>query len=864
MKNIKASLLLIATALVIFFHQQAQAQTVLRQSVFGNGGTASSNGAYRLSGTAGQPVIGVTSSLSYSGKQGFWYSISNTGIPTENRPPYVVNPIPDQTLTVGASFVRDLNVAPSVFSDLDGDVLSYSATSSDPSKATATVSGSTLTIAGVAQSSATITVTANDGKGGTAQTTFVATVNPPLNRTPVVANAIPNQTLTVGGNPFVRDLNAVPIVFSDPDGDMLSYSTTSSDPSKAAATVSGSVLTVAPVAAGSATITVTANDGKGGTVSTTFTVTVSKPNQPPVVANAIPNQTLTVGSAAFVRDLNAVPIAFSDPDGDVLSYSATSSDPSKATATISGNVLTVAPVASGTATIAITANDGKGGTAQTTFVATVNHPPNRPPVVANAIPNQTLTAGGAFVRNLNAAPVVFSDPDADLLSYSATSSDPSKATATISGSTLIVSAVAAGSATITVTATDGKGGTVQTVFVATINPRSAYTVTATPSSVGPGAQVSVSWTAPLGSSSKDWIGLYRVGAASNGHLWWRYTDGATSGSFLKNLPTDPGQYEFRYLLNDGFTEAARSNVVTVTGPAYTVTVTPGSIAPGGQLTVRWTAPSGSSPKDWIGLYQVGAPNNGHKWWTYTNGATISSFPYTAPMQPGQYEFRYMLNDGFTEAGRSNVVTVTASSYSVSVTPSTITAGGQLTINWTAASGHSTKDWVGLYRVGAPNNGHIWWQYTQSATSGSITTNAPAQAEQYEFRYLLNDGFTDVARSNVVTVTGGLAKADAEQEGESLPTSFELEQNYPNPFNPETTIQYAIPGNVSGSVRVTLRIYNLQGQVVRTLVDEQKSPGRYRAVWDGKNDLGSRTATGVYLYTITAGDFKATKRMTVLK
>jgi hypothetical protein len=99
---------------------------------------------------------------------------------------------------------------------------------------------------------------------------------------------------------------------------------------------------------------------------------------------------------------------------------------------------------------------------------------------------------------------------------------------------------------------------------------------------------------------------------------------------------------------------------------------------------------------------------------------------------------------------------------------------------------------------------------------------------------------------------------------NLPEDFALAQNFPNPFNPETTIEYAIPVKVSGKVRVTLRIYNLLGQPVRTLVDEEKSPGRYHVVWDGKNEAGAQVASGVYFYTIAAGNFKATKKMAILK
>jgi hypothetical protein len=99
---------------------------------------------------------------------------------------------------------------------------------------------------------------------------------------------------------------------------------------------------------------------------------------------------------------------------------------------------------------------------------------------------------------------------------------------------------------------------------------------------------------------------------------------------------------------------------------------------------------------------------------------------------------------------------------------------------------------------------------------------------------------------------------------NLPEEFALAQNFPNPFNPETTIKYAIPAQPSGKVYVTLRIYNLQGQVVRTLVDEEKAPGRYHIVWDGKNEAGVRISSGIYLYTIAAGNFKATKKMAMIK
>ena len=99
----------------------------------------------------------------------------------------------------------------------------------------------------------------------------------------------------------------------------------------------------------------------------------------------------------------------------------------------------------------------------------------------------------------------------------------------------------------------------------------------------------------------------------------------------------------------------------------------------------------------------------------------------------------------------------------------------------------------------------------------------------------------------------------------IPTETELLANYPNPFNPETWIPYRLAEDAF----VTLTIYDLSGQVVRTLdighriaaVYESRSKAIY---WDGRNGLGEQVASGVYFYTLTAGDYSATRKMVILK
>lgn len=97
----------------------------------------------------------------------------------------------------------------------------------------------------------------------------------------------------------------------------------------------------------------------------------------------------------------------------------------------------------------------------------------------------------------------------------------------------------------------------------------------------------------------------------------------------------------------------------------------------------------------------------------------------------------------------------------------------------------------------------------------------------------------------------------------VPKTFELLQNYPNPFNPVTHIQFAVASDQSPA-HVTLKIYNLCGQLVRVLVDEEKASGKYTVAWDGRSDSGKEVASGIYFYQIRSSDLTYTKRMVLIK
>ena len=111
-------------------------------------------------------------------------------------------------------------------------------------------------------------------------------------------------------------------------------------------------------------------------------------------------------------------------------------------------------------------------------------------------------------------------------------------------------------------------------------------------------------------------------------------------------------------------------------------------------------------------------------------------------------------------------------------------------------------------------------------------------------------------------------ADIEQNITDVPNvndprlvkTFALNQNYPNPFNPETKITFQFPQ----ASQVTLRIFNILGKEIKTLVNEQYQAGKHTVNWDGKDNLGNVVSSGIYFYQLRAGNFTQAKKMILLR
>jgi hypothetical protein len=125
---------------------------------------------------------------------------------------------------------------------------------------------------------------------------------------------------------------------------------------------------------------------------------------------------------------------------------------------------------------------------------------------------------------------------------------------------------------------------------------------------------------------------------------------------------------------------------------------------------------------------------------------------------------------------------------------------------------------------------------------------------------LLDGNGDGTAGDDFAITFKTVAGPVSVEEDAITPSFSLEQNYPNPFNPSTAISYQL----SAISMVTLKVHDLLGREVATLVNEVQSPGHHIARWNGRSDGGEFVASGVYLYQLRAGPSVFTRRMVLLR
>ena len=367
-----------------------------------------------------------------------------------NQAPVAVDAVPAQSIFVGDTASVDVSA---YFNDPDGDALSYSVANSDATVVSASVAGSVVSLTAITQGISTVTVTASDPDGLSAEQDIAVTVP---NRAPTALDTIPSRTL-LAGNTLEFDLARY---FIDPDGDSLTFTAASANVGVASVESVGSTLTITARAPGSTRVTVTVADPAGMAIQQLFAVTV--PNREPVAIGSIPGRSVEPQQAVTVD----VSPFFDDPDGEALSYAAASSNRGVATAAVAGATVTLTGVAVGTASITVTATDPGGLTAQQRFSVTVRAA-NAAPEVVSTIPDLTVTVGDALAWQ---GADHFRDPNGDPLTYAAGSSNAAVVLALVSGAEFGIGAVSVGSAVVTVTASDPGGLSAQFSFRVTVQP----------------------------------------------------------------------------------------------------------------------------------------------------------------------------------------------------------------------------------------------------------------------------------------------------------------------------------------------------------------------------------------------------------
>jgi subtilisin family serine protease len=150
----------------------------------------------------------------------------------------------------------------------------------------------------------------------------------------------------------------------------------------------------------------------------------------------------------------------------------------------------------------------------------------------------------------------------------------------------------------------------------------------------------------------------------------------------------------------------------------------------------------------------------------------------------------------------------------------------------------------------------WWGTDRPDTASSILFEGPVIWTPYL-----------TSAPSIYNACSGFGGAPRVVSATPIAKIFSLSQNYPNPFNPTTVIRFNVHGPQSrdnSSIPITLTIYNILGQKVKTLVDERKFPGTYEVIWDGKDEKGQRLSSGVYFYRVKTENYVEVKKMVLLK
>jgi hypothetical protein len=748
------------------------------------------------------------------------------------------------------------------------------------------------------------------------------------NQPPEVANAIPDVTL-VASNPAFRLVIDLSYVFFDPNEDELTYTAQSQDSAIARAQVDGNVLTITPGISGTTTITVTAMDIFSATASVTFKVVTVNEGSRPTVNTTIPDTILVLGRGeSFVRDLNAVPRVFSDTTGSgILTYSATSSRPSVATARMrtGSSILQVDPVNVGNTLVTVTAVNSKSLSSSTSFIVSVTL--SRPPVIvdrsADPAPvgqnleiiadisddQDTVLTANLFYR-------IAGENGFTPISMMADPANTARFKATIPGS-----AVTSRGVEYFITAADhdsiSSKSRAPISGIASIRVRVSSQeglVKPTPQPAGNAQTAYRIVSVPIDLVNPDALAIFTNNLGPYDRKKWRVLEWRGGEPPQTAEPPNisiamlPGKAVWLITKNGGTID---------TGPGVSVTTAKPYAIP---LQRDWNLIANPfnfpipienlrlNRQDLVDPDSLDLLSFSGEWDTSPVLEILPFEGYALEVEKSDTLYIdpiiYPPASELSKPGNTtNVV------WSIRILAQVQQARDLLTT--AGVSPDASREWDRLDRPEPPGVGEYVSVYFPHPEWGRLGKRfrtdyrpAPQDVEEWDFAIATNindevkltfDGVESVPpeydiwmvdkalklsrnlrHSNsysvagrgpnqpksltlVVSKRGKIEEKYAEYQ--TAPINFELSPNFPNPFNPATTIRYALPKAAS----VTLQVYNLLGELVATLVDnEQKDAGYHAAVWNGRNANGNAVANGVYFYRMRAGSFVQTRKMVLVE
>jgi hypothetical protein len=623
---------------------------------------------------------------------------------------------------------------------------------------------------------------------------------PAGNRPPVVTNAIASQILTVGGRAFTRDLREV---FADPDGDALIYTASSSNVNIATASISENMLTVTPVAAGMAVITVTANDRRGGLRATTFNVAVITLTEPITRDTPKPATRLTLAVTP--------PQNFQPAIGRLFYRLAGQRSYQFVDLSLIGNQF------EGTIPAAFVTIRGleyyvllSDGQTVVTFPAT--DPENNPAIIQVQIDRVDYQLPLAAKRyQMISMPLALNDPGIDAV----LADDYGKYQAFPRQWRLYrwQNNDYAEHFDINASFTPGAAFWLVIREAKTFDAENAQSVnSAQPFAImlQPGwNQIANPFAFPVA-----WDSVQGASGQVQAPVQWNGED------YMYNQTTlEPWEGYFVFNLS--------SSTVTLSVPPRESEIETGKAADWPllsenefilQIKARGLKSGWKDEQNFVGML-AGA----------TDEPERLDFLEAPPI--GDYIRLSITDEGYTYAGNFRAISENGGFWDLQIS----TTNGKENVRLTFTE-----------RPALPAHFQIWMldkdrQRSLPIAHGQVELEIPSKGSTKPLRLIA--GTPELANQ----ANAGIPLA---------PYQFALHQNYPNPFNPETRIEYEL----AERVEVQLEVYNILGQKVRTLVNAVQMAGQYVVEWDGHDQNEKPVASGVYLYRLKAGELVAVRKL----